>query len=306
MIDEKWNSIGGSDIAAIMEMSPYATGFDVWARIKGGFQQHESPVMRRGKLFEPVLRTIAREDYHLDTLGPKEYRWTFDGVPMRASIDDAVQNQADKSLEIIEYKTVSPFTSHNWEDGVPEHYEIQCQWYLAAAQASRAHVLALIGLDDVRHYVVEGDVALQRNMVEKAIQFWRRFVAGDERPTPGKSKLAKAYFDNRYPGINDEVAIAGTEEDASRLISYGVAQTQIKEAEERLEELKNYFRARLAQSTKLVTSYGTLTYSAAGMRETVDWQAIAKELNASPELIAKHTTEKPTARVMRAKVDGAK
>lgn len=306
MIDEKWNSIGGSDIAAIMGLSPYATAFDVWARVKGGYEVPETPVMRRGKLFEPVLRTIAQVDYGLKTLGPKDYRWSLDGVPMRASIDDAVENDTDKSLEIIEYKTVSPFTAHNWEDGVPEHYELQCQWYLAAAQASRAHVLALVGLDDVRHHVIEADVALQRRMIEAAIQFWKQYVSGNDQPVAGKSKLAKAYFDSRYQGINDLPPLMGNEEDRRRLISYNVAQGLIKDGEETLEELKNYFRSRLKNHSKLITDYGSVTYSIAGTKEVTDWQAVALELGASKELIKKHTTEKSTPRVMRVKVDGAK
>jgi len=279
MINEKWNSIGGSDIAAIMGASPYATAWDVWARIKQGYQQTETPAMRRGKLFEPVLRTIATEDYGLKLLGPKDYRWSLESVPMRASIDDAVENDTDKSLEIIEYKTVSPFTQHNWSDGVPLHYQLQCQWYLAAAQASRAHVLALIGLDDVRHYVVEADIALQRRMIDAAIDFWTRYILGTETPAPGKSQLAKAYFDCRFPGEVSAPSVAGTMDDFTMMLKYQSRQRKIKELEEELDEVKNYFRERIGNATRLFVDLHAVTYSAAVQKFSVNWEAIAREFN---------------------------
>ena len=98
--DERWRYIGGSDIAAIMGISPFKTRFQLLqekARIvEPDFKGNE--YTEYGNVMEPLIRDYVNEtlnrNFSPDVLIDGDFRFNFDGLDK-------------KHKEILEIKTTS-------------------------------------------------------------------------------------------------------------------------------------------------------------------------------------------------------
>lgn len=179
--NDRTKFIGGSDIAAILGISPWKTAIDLWLdktapRVEDG-RNHAAK--RRGTRLEPYIVDMIREEHGLNIVARNE-RYIDADVPYFAAEIDA-----ETTDENIEIKTVHPFKSKEWgelqTDQLPLHYVAQVQWGLGVRRKERARVFALIG-DDLRPYVVERDDETIESLREKAAEFWTRYVLAKLRP----------------------------------------------------------------------------------------------------------------------------
>ncbi|MFJ3170599.1 YqaJ viral recombinase family protein [Streptomyces roseus] len=173
--------IGGSEIAAVLGLSPHESRFSLWHRKKGMVAPvEETDVMYWGKLHEP---TICSE------FGRRHPGWDVRQAPtygrgIQIANPDRELFLPDGTVELLEAKT-SRDDEHWGEPGtdeIPVHYRAQCLWYCDVRGARRCHVAVLIGLSDYREYVVEYDPAEAALMRDAAIEFVRT-VEADERPS---------------------------------------------------------------------------------------------------------------------------
>lgn len=296
MTPEQQRALGGSDIAAIMGASNYASAYDVWLRITGRHQKSDNEILKRGRRFEPVVGQIAREELGLNWEPAASRMFEQGGMLLRASVDGLIRNETDGTVEIYEAKTSSEFMRHHWGDDAPLAYQLQCQWYMAMYSAARAHLVALIGLDDVRHYIIEADVGLQRRMLEAAESFWRNHVVTDLAPP--MSATAGEYLDDKYP-VTDGAPVQVTEEIEAVVDELCDVRRDLKELEAREEKLKNILKDYIGDGKTLKTQFATVTWSAPSAREVIDYKAILKEANVNGDIIERHTTTKLGSRVFR-------
>ncbi|MFE6080029.1 YqaJ viral recombinase family protein [Streptomyces virginiae] len=171
--------IGGSEIAAVMGLSPHESRFSLWHRKKGLVAPvEETDVMYWGKIHEPA---ICAE------FGKRHPEWRVEQAPtygrgIQVANPDRLLYGPHK-LELLEAKT-SRDDEHWGEPGtgeIPVYYRAQCLWYLDVLGARRCHVAVLIGLSDYREYVVEYDPAEARLLRDGGTEFMRT-LAADERP----------------------------------------------------------------------------------------------------------------------------
>lgn len=173
--------IGGSDIAAILGVSPYKTATDLWLdKIKPAVEDgRNAAAKRRGSRLEPYILDMIREEHGLQIVA-QNVRYIDGDVPFFAAEIDA--QTADENIEI---KTVHPFKAKEWgdleTDNLPLHYVAQVQWGLGITGRHLCHVFALIG-DDLRPYVVERDDELIGVMRQRAVDFWKQFVIPQAQP----------------------------------------------------------------------------------------------------------------------------
>lgn len=180
---EDMRRIGGSDVAAICGVSPYAGPLSVWLRVVHGAQQPDNGHTGRGRRLEPVVLDWYREETgHVEMLpiprlhDPKRphLRATFD---MLAS--------AGGALRPVEAKTANAGQAHHWgeegTDQIPPWYLTQAQFYLGfgaevgAVSDSVCDVPALVG-GDFRLYRVTFDSELYGEMLERVERFWVNHV----------------------------------------------------------------------------------------------------------------------------------
>ena len=301
------SGIGGSDIAAIIGISPWRTPRDIFLDKKGMSEpEQETDAMYWGTTLEDI---VARE--YAKRTGRKIQRCNQqlqhpDYPFLIANIDRAVYDENGKkpvvkgklvTSRILECKTASQYAAQEWgESGsnhVPEYYKAQVLWYMGITGALVCDVAVLIGNRDFRMYTMERDEDVISYLFQEGITFWREYIEKDvmppartledvERVCHGEAKKRK---------FADDLTIEAVKR-------YAELDKQDKAIKEEKEMLKVQICDAIGDAVELVAPDGVklCTWSAAKPTAKTDWKAVAAEIGADAATIAKHTTETMTVR----------
>lgn len=296
--------IGGSDIAAVMGLSPYKTPVDIWLEKTGRrapTEPEEKQARRwaRGKKLEPFIVDMVidrlREDGHtVELLERNRYYQVPDQPQFRCEID--FELMLDGEHINGDCKSVHGFARKKWgeeeTDEVPIEYAAQFLWGLGITGRRRCLVAALIGLDDVAIYWVEHDSSIIQGMVARATQFWDECIVGDTMPDPITFDDIKALYplDNGQP-------IEATDEVAEQAAELRRVKKEIKAYVDREKEL-TFAIGEFISPNALLTYNGETIATWKGQQHTSMRQ---KELRAAHPEIAEEFTKRQTVRVLRLK-----
>lgn len=205
------SGIGGSDIAAIIGVSPYATAYDIY---QSKTQPLSDEDMNEFAYWGTVLEdTVAREFSKRSGLKIQNVNYLMRHPTHRfaiANIDRAVVNRdiagnvryKDGKLttdQIVEIKTASEYVGKNWgdedSDEVPDQYQCQAQWYMGVTGVDVCHMAVLIGGNKYRQYKIERNQDLIDVLFETAHDFWHNNVLAGIEPDATTLQNAK----DKYP-----------------------------------------------------------------------------------------------------------
>jgi putative phage-type endonuclease len=179
------NGIGGSEIAAVLGLSPYESRFSLWHRKQNLIAPvEESDVMYWGKRHEPTIcDEFARRHAGWDIRTSPTYAHA--GRPWQiANPDRLIVDDFGDTIAIVEAKTARD--AEGWgEEGsgdIPVHYRAQCLWYCDVLGVDRCHVAVLIAGCEYREYEVEADDD-EAYMMRVSGQEFMRTLAASERPS---------------------------------------------------------------------------------------------------------------------------
>jgi putative phage-type endonuclease len=197
---ERRAGLGGSDVGAILGLSPYRTPVDVYLEKTGRAEpQDETLQMRFGTYAEEF---VARE-YTAKT-GNYVQRYTpmlrHPVAPLIGHVDRLVippgakiaahQGRIRTDLG-LEAKTASAFAAYKpdeWgeegTDAVPMAYLVQCATYMALSGCSAWDLAVLFGNQEVRVYNLRRDLELEAEIIARASEWWDRHVIADRAPDP--------------------------------------------------------------------------------------------------------------------------
>ncbi|MGQ5576707.1 YqaJ viral recombinase family nuclease [Streptomyces sp. ECR3.8] len=170
--------IGGSEIAAVLGLSPHESRFSLWHRKKGLIAPvEESEEMYWGKEHEPAIcRRFARNHPEFDVTPAPTYAhpdrpWQI-ANPDRHAGPDLLEAKTSRDAE-------------GWgEEGtaqIPVHYRAQCLHYMDVIGARRCWVAVLIAGSEYREYIVDYDADEARILREAGARFMDD-LARDVRP----------------------------------------------------------------------------------------------------------------------------
>ncbi len=178
--------IGGSDVAAILGVSPYKNAVDLWLdkitppREDGRNWQAKA----RGTRMEPYIVDMIREEHGI-TATRRGERYIDKELPFLASEIDFEYIDGAGVVQNGEIKTVHPFKKKEWgeelTDSLPLHYVAQVQHGLGVTGRQVCKVFALIG-DELKPYVVERDDELIEAMRARCSTFWNDYVIPKVQP----------------------------------------------------------------------------------------------------------------------------
>lgn len=272
--------IGGSDVAAILGLSPFRSEFDVWLEKTGDpahEPQAETPQMRFGRLMEPVLAKVYEEDHPgatVSLMGGHDTPpiWT-PGHVVYAHIDGTVSGEG-----IWEGKTA--FDDRDWRtaDGyrLPEYYEAQVRTYLAATGEPWCDVTVFFRQQSTfAHIRVEADPEIDAGVIKVAEEWWERHVVGGLQPAIDGSPGASAYLIRRYPAqVREEDIHASVDVDAA-----GAHLASVRAHSESLERtrtaLENAIKEEMGEHGRIVGSNWSATWRRSRGRTTTAWQEVA-------------------------------
>ena len=230
-LEERRKGIGGSDIAAVLGLSPWKTAYQVYQEKRKEVDDWKgNEATDWGKRLEPVLR-----QWYSDTTGrvvrmPEKIICHGKYPYMLASLDGFTDDK-----RIVEIKTArhgkgwgAPGTNE-----IPDYYALQCQHYMVVTGYEVTDVPVTIGGGSPELYEVPADREVQEMILEAAAEFWRRVENGDP-PEP------KSYADvvSRYGASRGAGAVYADEADIANVASLRDVRQRIAELEAFEDDLK--------------------------------------------------------------------
>ena len=188
-------SIGASEAAAAIGMSPFESQYDLWLRKTGQRESKDlsgNAAVEYGNRLEPVCRAMFQAEhpelkleYHqFDVLYQTERPW------MTATLDGELTDKDGKKF-VLEIKTASVTKSAQWEkwkDRVPENYYIQVLWQLLVTGWDGAYLYAklvkLNGDSELRTYYFSAEEHKEDMawLLKEAEKFWQRYIVTRTAP----------------------------------------------------------------------------------------------------------------------------
>jgi putative phage-type endonuclease len=306
-LERRKQGLGGSDIAAIIGLSPWRTPRDIYLDKKGlADPEPETDAMYWGTTLEDI---VARE--YSKRTGRKIERCNVlfrhpEHSFLIGNLDRVVYDDNGKkpvvsgrliTRRILECKTVSQYAAGDWgepgTDQIPEYYKAQVQWYMGLTGAEVCDVAVLIGGRDFRIYTVYRDDEVIAYLFAEGVKFWREYIEGDTMP-PARTLED---VENVFSGTPKARAFASIEI-TEKVGRYKELDDQIKALKAEQDPLKVAICDAIGDAVELVApdARKLASWSAAKPTSKTDWKAVAEELEAPADVIAKHTTETMSAR----------
>lgn len=267
---ERSKFLGGSDIAAVLGISPWKTPVDLWKdkttpRIDGGGRK---AVFTRGIRWESVVAEMLVEslkaDGHEVEIVATNNRYQDAEFPFMASeIDFEIRLDGSDEITNVELKTVHPFKMREWgesgSDELPVHYTAQVMHGLGVTKRRNAMLAALFGADELRTYPVAADDETIAAIRLRAAQFWFDHVLTGIPPDPvNVEDLSKLFATD-----GDQPALLADEDLTSKLLRSRAIATEIKAREAEAEVLEFDIKRAMRDCTEIVLPNG---------KKAVEWK----------------------------------
>lgn len=256
VIVDRRRFVGGSDISAILGVSPWKTIVDLWAQ-KTAPEQENRPatgVKRRGHRWEStvaemLVEQLAAEGHDVTVLHAN--RRFVDPVVPFFSCEIDYEIMLDGELTNVELKTVHPFKTKEWgesgSDDVPIWYTAQAMWGLGVTGRRKSIVAPLFGADEIRVYPVEVDDVTIQALRERAGAFWTNHVLTGIPPEPTSlSDVAKL-----FPKDVEAAPIVADEDLTGVLLRMRALEREIKAREAEFDGLEFLVKRAMESTTEL-------------------------------------------------------
>ncbi len=291
--------IGASEVADIV----LAGGITTYCRKVGEAEPFEGNSLtefgHRGEriLGEAWMDRHAHEQcriYTPGTLRHPKYEWAL-ASPDRVVAKPGVgrPSRADW-LRLLEMKWVFFSGGEYSEEDVPEKHRLQVAWQLAVCDMQEATLVACVN-GDYREYNIQRDLELEEMLLDIVGRFWRENVLARVPPPVDGSKAYTDYLRGRHPKETGPI-LPLTPEAADIVARLRAAQAESKKAVKAEELVKQQLLQLLGDAAGVE---GLCTFKANKDSKKTDWEAVAGELAAPADLVAKHTTTKPGSRLLR-------
>lgn len=305
------SGIGGSDIAAILGVSPYATAYDVY---QSKTQPLNADEMSEFAYWGTVLEdTVAREFAKRSGLKVQNVNFMM-RHPVHtfavANIDRAIVNRdiagnvryKDGKLttdQIVEIKTASEYVGKNWgdedSDEVPDQYQCQAQWYMGVTGTQVCHMAVLIGGNKYRQYKIERNQDLIDVLFETASDFWHNNVLAGVEPDATTLQNAKDKYPRHDPDTTLDVELDS--EAAKAFEHYESLKAQEKELKTAITAAQTDLICQIQNNETLAIDGEVVATYKTQVSNRFDSKSFKTDM---PEL-AERYTKQSESRVMRVK-----
>lgn len=313
--------IGGSDAAALVGQSSYATPLDVYLDKTTDQVKDSNEAMDRGTALEPFVKALFEYQTGLSVKTGIDTQRSSDYPFMLANLDGFLPSER----AVAEFKTAlyTSKTKQDWgeegTDEIPNTYLIQVAHYASVMNVDTVHIGVLFGdeklfksyqklqalvdkkgvslskndLDDLkcdfRVYVYQKHAELTRKLIKKERSFWFDHVQKRIPPNPQEDSVDDIL--KAYPTATDKSVVCLDEEDVARVQNLIQIKCQIKELEKQEEAAKARVMSLFGDaSTLLDASHTPLATWKNKITNRFDKTAFAKEHPALCDLFTKSST----------------
>jgi predicted phage-related endonuclease len=306
-LEARTGLITSSVAPAIWDLDPYCGPLSAQMKIKREMPPSpNTPATLRGDLCEPACLEYARR-----VMEPGHGALTWKKPPfvrhpngwMGASTDAVYYDSDGDVVALGEAKTVSGRQADKWgqpgTDEVPDRVLIQCCWHLACwPTADVVWVPVLHGGWEMEFalYVVERDDALIAELMRDAHRWYTDHIIGDAPAVPDGRDLDA--IKARWPRSD-----AGPVEMTPELEKWVQDKARWRDIRKEADDKESLAQARitaiLQDHASAANDRWSVSYKRTKDSKKIDWEQLARELGATEQQIARHTTTAGGYRVLR-------
>ncbi|MBS1834248.1 MAG: YqaJ viral recombinase family protein [Acidobacteria bacterium] len=295
--------IGGSDVAAVLGISPWRTPLALWeAKTRPLLEGPEQAkrVFTRGQRWESVVAEMLVEHLtnggHTVEIVASNNRYVDPKLDyLAAEIDFEIKIDGEDEITNVELKTVHPFKASQWGDAdtdeVPVWYTAQAMHGLGVTGRNRCIVAPLFGADEIRAYPIVRDDETIAAMRARCAAFWQLVETG-VRPDP--TNLSD--LDRLYQGNTESPALIADEELTRLVLRLRAIQSEIKAREAEFAALEFDVKRSMRDATELVIPDDDKKVAVVWKARDYSWfdQTALKEHDAKlHRLFQRKTTSRP-------------
>ena len=255
--------IGGSDIAAVLGISPWKTPLDLWRdkttpRIEG----ERKAVFTRGIRWESVVAEMLVESlkaagHEVEIVSSNQRYRDSELEFMAAEIDFELRLDGAEEITNCELKTVHPFRMRDWgesgSDELPVHYTAQVMHGLGVTRRKNGLLAALFGADELRTYPVAADQETISAMRSRAFDFWVNYVLTGIAPPP--INIADVdYLFNKDGG--ESKPLLADDELSAKVMRLRAINAEVKAREAEADALEFELKRSMGNCTEIVMPNG--------------------------------------------------
>ena len=268
--------IGGSDASVVCGINKYTSPVELWLDKTGQLPPQEAgEAAYWGSQLETIVRAEFTKRTGIEVTKPDVILQSEEHPFMLANVD-GICEVPDVGTCIFEAKTASAFKVGEWEDTIPDEYQLQVQHYMAVTGYKGAYIAVLIGGNTFRWKFVERDEELISMLVELETAFWNHVQ--DVTPPPLDGSEASANFlSERFPNSVPKSQITLPDTAVDLLAQYDEACEELEAVTERKQKAENLLKQMMGDN-----EVGT-----AGDR-VITWKSVSQERLDSKTLKAEH------------------
>lgn len=278
---EHWHKLrkqhlGGSEIAALFESSPYQTPYEIFQEKTGAYEKNiDTPLMHLGRLMEPVIAHYIRDEQHWKLKKCEDY--LEHPVHKRLGCTpDYYVIESENGPGILEIKNVQQFSRGWTSTKAPDYVEWQVQHQLLVVNAIREQELnlepikwAAIGSmhagnpEDIRIMFRRPDKEAHNEIIKRCNKFWSDLEQEIEPPIQGSRdySVIAGMFLSDSTEKEDSVIDLRNDADVDELADkYYKRKEEAAIATKEAKELKTQLMKRMLINKKAYSSARTMNY----------------------------------------------
>lgn len=268
--------IGGSDASVVCGISRYKSPVELWLDKTGQLPYQEAG---EAAYWGTQLEALVRAEFTKRTGIEVEHKGVLlqsEEYPFMLANLDGTCEHPDYGTCIFEAKTASAYKAGEWDDAIPDEYQLQIQHYMAVTGYKAAYIAVLIGGNTFRWKLVERDEELISMLIELEANFWDHVQMNTPPAMDGSAASAK-FLSERFPDSVPKSQITLPDTAIDLIQQYDTACEQLEVITEQKQEAENKLKELLGEN-----EVGT-----AGDRIIV-WKSVSQERLDSKTLKAEH------------------
>ncbi len=270
--------IGGSDASVVCGINRYKSPVELWMEKTDQLPAQEAgEAAYWGTQLEAIVRAEFTKRTGIEVRQVKQLLQSEEHPFMLANLD-GVCEVPDIGKCIFEAKTASAYKAGEWEDSIPDEYELQLAHYMSVTGYAGAYIAVLIGGNTFKWKFIERDEELISMLIELEADFWKHVEEMTPPPLDGSDASAK-FLAGRFPSSTPQSHIALPDTAVYLLAQYDDACEQLEAITEQKQKAENLLKEMM----------GANEVGTAGDR-VITWKSVSQERLDSKTLKAEHPT----------------
>lgn len=259
-LENRKSGIGGSDVGAIMGVSPYKGAYSVWADKMGKLPPAEdNEAMRQGRDFEDYVarRFVEKTGKHVrreyGMLRSDTYPWMVANIDRRIVGEKAgLECKTSKDIRLTRYKN----------GDFPAEYYCQCLHYLAVTGWDRWYLAVLVyGTDLLVFEIVAAEVQDDLQMlIDAEGRFWHDYIETGTQPVPDGLASTQSAVNAVWSVSNPNATKSADDETDALLEHLAALRREKKSIERQIVGAENRIKAVMEDAEELRGSGAIATW----------------------------------------------